>query len=172
MSTEHDAPELRGGEKAADPREIIDRAMCFNMEMVVNRYAKEEELPIEVAREHERELKRYLALCALKTDGFYGMRGPIDNLWHTFVTFTKPYFDFCDRVGSGYIHHFPNVPIEEGATTGERGTNIADAYKQFLCDYESYFGEVAPAHLWPRPMPTESSEYQGAGCGCGCRCIA
>ena len=43
----------------------IDRAMTFPMDAIVARYREEQQLPSEVAREHERELKRFLALCAL-----------------------------------------------------------------------------------------------------------
>ena len=39
----------------------------------------------------------YIALCAVE-EGTYGMRGPIDEFWHTLVTFTKTYAGFCERV--------------------------------------------------------------------------
>src|SRR6266496_4410333 len=89
--------------------EILTRAMSFPMEEVLERYAKDQNLPLEVACEHERELKRYLALCALNPASSYGMRGPIDELWHTFVIFTEKYASFCDQVAGRFLHHSPNA---------------------------------------------------------------
>lgn len=145
--------------------------MEFDIAPVLTRYAADQDLPMKVVREHERELKRYLALCAINRDGFYGMRGPIDELWHTFVVFTKLYMRFCDNIAGEMIHHFPNVSERKKSSDDGR---IVEAYKKFLADYEVQFGESAPVHLWPRPMENEKAEYTGAGCvcGCGCRCIA
>lgn len=155
----------------------IARALRFPMQEVTARYANEQGLPFDVAVEHERELKRYLALCASNSDGFYGMRGPIDEFWHTFVVFTRQYADFCNVVAGQFIHHIPGELVDsdsEPPAPREDGANIVDGYKKFLADYETVFGEVPPAHLWPRPMPTETLAYAAAGCvcSCGCRCIA
>jgi hypothetical protein len=152
---------------------VIHRAMTFEMDEILQRYAKDEELPMASVREHERELKRYLALCALNPEGFYGMRGPIDQLWHTFVLFTRRYSAFCDDVAGDFIHHFPNVP-RETPETRQGAPNIVEGYKRFLTDYETTFGEIPPAYLWPRPMLNETNQYAAAGCvcSCGCRCVA
>lgn len=156
---------------------VVERAMSFPMTQITERYAKEQGLPIESAQEHERELKRYLSLCAINPDAFYGMRGPIDELWHSFVVATREYAAFCDQVSGQFIHHIPGVFVDsddEPPRRREGDINIVEGYKKFLADYEKMFGEPAPAHLWPRPMPTEMGEYTAAGCvcGCGCRCIA
>ena len=58
---------------------------------------------------HEREIKRFLALSAINP-GKYGMRGPLDELWHTFIIFTSAYANFCRLLGGGFIHHLPETP--------------------------------------------------------------
>lgn len=58
-----------------EKNEVLEKAMSFQMDDVVQRYAQESDLPLEVARDHERELKRYLALYAINPDKTYGMRG-------------------------------------------------------------------------------------------------
>src|SRR3954447_23969374 len=95
--------------RAADAERsgVVARAMAFPMEPIVRRYMDEQQLPAEVAREHERELKRYLTLCALYPDSAFGMAGPVDELWHTFITFTLDYARFCDQVAGRFIHHVP-----------------------------------------------------------------
>lgn len=33
----------------------------------------------------------------------------IDDMWHTFLLFTKDYADFCEKYFGEFIHHFPNT---------------------------------------------------------------
>ncbi|UPT69958.1 MAG: hypothetical protein M0D53_12560 [Flavobacterium sp. JAD_PAG50586_2] len=167
-----------------DTKNIIESVINYNMDVVTKRYAKEQDLPIEIAKEHEIELKRFLALCALKDDGTYSMRGPIDEFWHTFVVFTELYSEFCFKVANKFIHHMPNTDdpfqprysMKESETQEkdkEKVVKLREGYKKFLSDYEHIFQSPAPAHLWPR-ISEDYEEFAGAGCvcGCGCRCIA
>lgn len=134
--------------------DVIYRAMEFNMEDVIARYMKDEGLTKEIALEHERELKRFLAMCALNPNAHYGMRGPIDEIWHTFLMFTRDYAQFCEIVAGRFIHHVPE--------TGKSGGKSGESYIRFLEDYEKIFGQPAPAEYWPRPaLPDVSAECQG-----------
>jgi len=161
---------------------VVERALSFPMPEVVERYAKEQRLPLSVAEEHAIELKRYLALCALHPDAPYGMRGPIDEIWHTFIVFTESYAAFCDQVAGRFLHHAPNVPEDvppedasnAGAapsrSAGGQGSRIREGYVRFLEDYQAVFGVAPPLHLWPRPMKHEHNPAAD-GCGCGtCYC--
>lgn len=143
--------------------EAIVAALVFPMDHVVQRYAKDHNLPVDVAKEHEVELKKYLALCTLHPDGGLGMSRVIDELWHTFIWFTRDYHRFCNQVAGRYLHH---GPATEEALAG--GKNIEE-YLRTLSEYKTYFGEP-PVHLWPAPSPRMSDE---AGCGhnnCGNSC--
>ena len=120
---------------------VIQKAMAFPMDDVLLRYAKETGCSMEVAKQHEREIKRFLAICALTPPGEHiGMKGPLDKLWHTFIIFTKPYSDFCRQVAGRYIHHYPVVSREAKPTGG---------YINFQKAYLHLFGEVAPSEFWP-----------------------
>ena len=33
----------------------------------------------------------------------------IDNMWHTFILYTKDYIDFCNQHFGEYLHHQPDV---------------------------------------------------------------
>lgn len=127
-----------------DRKSTVDRAMSFPMGEVVERYAKEHGLSMEIAWQHARELKRYLALCALNPDARYGMSGPVDNLWHMFIIFTRMYAQFCEEVAGRFIHHNP----VRGRNDDNAGT-LAEDNGAFFRDYENVFGEPAPTHLWP-----------------------
>ena len=127
----------------------IKLAMSYDMKDVMRRYAEKTRLPPEVLKEHEREIKRFLALSAANP-GKYGMRGPLDELWHTFIIFTSSYARFCHLLGGGFIHHKPEPPKK-------RTSRVTDAkpkrnsYMTFLEDYRSVFKEAPPVHLWPKP---------------------
>src|SRR5437879_46740 len=110
---------------------IVNRALEYPMQPIIDRYAKDKGLPLSVAHEHERELKRYLSLCAINRKASYGMAGPIDDLWHTFIIFTKEYAAFCDSVAGIFLHHIPNT----------KPTRDTESYEVFLNDYEVMFGE-------------------------------
>jgi len=170
-----------------DQKNIIEVAMAYPIDEIIGRYAEEQELALPAAAEHAREAKRFLTLCALHPDRTYGMRGPIDEFWHTFVTFTSRYMDFCERVAGRFIHHFPNTEPKARArysfNRGRRGgppkkeskENLQQLYLDMLRDYEATFGEPAPQHLWPRPSATDDNNLTRCSsipCRCGCRCIA
>lgn len=122
----------------------IEIAMNYDITAVMERYQEKTRLPPEVLREHEREIKRFLALSAAN-NGKYGMRGPLDELWHTFILFTSRYADFCRLLGGGFIHHLPASPKSRGEKKSKN-----NSYARFLADYEKVFHEAAPAQLWPR----------------------
>lgn len=139
---------------------IIHRAMEFNMEDVVARYMKDEGLTEEIALEHEREIKRFLSMCALNPKACYGMKGPIDEIWHTFIMFTRDYAEFCQQVAGRFIHHIPE--------TGKGENKSSQNYVLFLNDYEVIFGHPAPEQYWPRPaLGGKPETSQCSGCG-GC----
>jgi hypothetical protein len=129
--------------------------MDFPMDQVIGRYSKDEGLPLAAAKEHERELKRYLLLCALNPSEHYGMRGPIDKLWHTFLVFTKDYAKFSDEVAGRFLHHDPVVEDVRNGTSPSH-------YLRTLSDYEQVFGEEAPRHIWPRlHLPLKAATRSG-----------
>ena len=113
--------------------EIVERAMAFPLDKIVGRYAKEQGVPLDVAKEHERELRRYLALCAVNPGVPYGMYGAVDDLWHTFVLFTRDYSEFCEQVAGRFIHHVPTIEGTSGSSS--------DGYRRMLSDYAELFGE-------------------------------
>jgi hypothetical protein len=68
---------------------IIETAMSFPMDDLLRKYRIEHSIPIETTREHEREIKRFLALSVINSSAKYVMSGPMDELWHSFIQFTK-----------------------------------------------------------------------------------
>lgn len=156
--------------------QIITTAMKYDMKAVMARYQEKTRLPADVLKEHEREIKRFLALSAI-SPGKYGMRGPIDELWHTFILFTSAYARFCQQLGGGFIHHLPGEPTKRGRGTGKSKApeTKKSPYAIFLEDYEKVFKEPPPAHLWPRPLgggPVMDPSCNQCGIFCSQTCAA
>jgi hypothetical protein len=164
---------------------IVETAIQYPIDEIIARYAAEQDVPLDVAQEHAREVKRFLVLCALNPHRNYGMRGPIDEFWHTFVIFSAKYMEFCNRISGRYIHHFPNTREESRIkytfNRGRRGgpekeavsgIDLRQLYLDMLDDYKLVFGEEAPVHLWPRPNDDEIDSIGCFPCGCGCSCLA
>jgi hypothetical protein len=131
--------------------ELIRRAEAFSMEPVLKRYARKNNVEVDAVRDLERELKRWLALCAMRPYGTesYGVRGEVDELWHTFILFTGLYADFCQSVAGRFLHHVPHELMTGDSTA---------RYARTLRVYAEVFGESAPSHSWP--------QMDGAGASC------
>lgn len=43
----------------------------------------------------------------------YPEMAEIDNMWHTFLLFTRDYADFCERYLGRFIHHVPNTNADD-----------------------------------------------------------
>jgi hypothetical protein len=134
------------GPHLSTPEQTIAWGLAFPMDLIVRRYAEDLALPIDVAKEHEREIKRFLILCALNPFEPYAMRGPMDEIWHTFIIFTKDYTAFCEGIAGYYIHHAPMDVDHDSPDVSKQH------YEQFLADYEAVFGEAPPPSFWPRPQ--------------------
>jgi hypothetical protein len=151
-----------------DVERTVDEAMKYDMSDVMRRYAEETRLPPEVLEEHEREIKRFLALSSANP-GKYGMRGPLDELWHTFIIFTSSYARFCEKLGGAFIHHMPTDPKDRKPSEGGEKSS----YVVFLEDYERYFRESPPQHLWPRPGgDVDDPSCNNCGIWCSQTCAA
>lgn len=132
-------------------RAIIDRAMRFDLREVRARYVKDYQSTVKdyqstvkEAKVLERELKRYLVLRALYPHIPYGMAGPTDDFWHTFLLFTREYARFCDHIAGRFLHHIPGV--NQGARQVEQ---FKEDYANLWRDYPLVFGEFPPSSVWP-----------------------
>jgi hypothetical protein len=92
----------------------IKKVMDYQMPDIIARYRKDYKVSEDVAKIHEVELKRYLILAGDTDDGSsLGMMSTeVDNLWHTFLLFTKDYQIFCNEMFDKFIHHCPKTDKE------------------------------------------------------------
>lgn len=79
---------------------------------VVERYAKTERLDIERATEHFYALKDFLKLSTATEKPCFPSKD-LDEIWHTFILFTKDYKNFCLNILGKFVHHIPFVNDED-----------------------------------------------------------
>jgi hypothetical protein len=125
-------------------QEIITNVMNYPMTDMVFRCQKDFGYSDEDMIILERECKRYLILCYVKDnpdDGIAMYSADVDNMWHSFILFTKEYADFCQSNFGHFIHHEPNrVGQDESLSLEHREKNYYE-FCDFVELYEKIFEE-------------------------------
>jgi hypothetical protein len=129
---------MKNEKSAQEVQSIISKGMQYPMKKILERYCSEKSVSMKVAREQERELKRFLILFAINKQKL-GMRSDLDELWHTFILFTREYTDFCNEIAGFYIHHNPKT---------EEDSSSNDTHESFITNYKSLYGEEPPKKFW------------------------
>lgn len=127
---------------------------------LVARYSKEYGVTEDEAKEHIREMSRFLALSCNIPQGRYSVMGAVDHIWHMFIIFTKPYAEFCDAVAGRFIHHVPAQMLNPSKD------QYMNSYGLLLKDYKLAFDEDPPAHIWPRIKQGTEAELECISCEC------
>ncbi|MCX4742797.1 glycine-rich domain-containing protein [Streptomyces antibioticus] len=77
-------------------------------ERLVNRIVKDEDMEHSLAERIMDQALGFLAVCATDKKADFRPSPLVDIGWHTFILYTKPYADFCERVAGWFIHHEPS----------------------------------------------------------------
>jgi hypothetical protein len=89
----------------------IPEILGFKHDRVLQRYVSDHKVSFHEADRTFKALKEFMVVCAVKP-GPKVTSAPIDNMWHTFLLFTKDYRDFCENQLGMFINH---EPFEEPA---------------------------------------------------------
>ncbi len=125
--------------------QVIEQVMHYAMSDITKRCQKDfgySDADIAIL---EKELKRYLILAIVAnndSDGFGMYSKDVDNLWHSFILFTKNYSSFCDKYRGKFIHHNPRT--DEMQTVKQR----AEA-RQNLCNFIKMYEEIFEEEIHP-----------------------
>src|SRR5262249_2354038 len=106
----------------------LAEVLAYRHPGVVRRYAREQHASRGEAEEGFQETARRLYLCGrgLCEDFAFAMTPEIaklDEMWHTFLMFTRDYADFCERYFGVFLHHVPNEDegeVREGGAEAVR----------------------------------------------------
>jgi hypothetical protein len=127
------------------PKQEVDVGGILNYQMpyVIERCKKDHGYDDEDMAIIEREFKRYLVLVANKKkkgEGTGMFSKHVDNLWHSFILFTREYTEFGHKYVGRYIHHAPEVVSFENRTPEQRAESRKD-FQAFINNYEDTFKE-------------------------------
>lgn len=114
--------------------EVISAVDRYPIDPVLETYQRRTGKSLDHIRDEERELKRFLALCALYPDRRLPMFSYADDLWHEFICHTRLYHRFCHEVIGKYVHHEPYTE------TSPRP--IGDHGELTITLYEQHFGRI------------------------------
>lgn len=131
-------------------RRLFDKISRFDFGKVTDRYIQDCKVSPQVAAETLLELQRWFTLCALHPEKTYATGGAVDELWHTFILFTKDYARFCLDITGAFIHHVPEVASGDIEAQIRSAEKMRDKVRLLEADYLTYFGALPPGHLWPR----------------------
>lgn len=84
--------------------------MSYRNRAVIVRYSRKHNVSLEVAEKHFQGMLAFLYLCGT-SDEVFTPSEIIDEMWHTFLLFTKDYDRFCQKFFGKKIHHNPDTTI-------------------------------------------------------------
>ncbi|MDJ0535879.1 MAG: hypothetical protein QNJ70_25890 [Xenococcaceae cyanobacterium MO_207.B15] len=98
-------------------KSTLQEVILYQNNAVLNRFTEKWDLPFDEARDIFKETKKWLWLIAYNQEikdsivTLFIIQSPliIDEMWHTFILFTKDYHKFCDKYFGYYIHHYPRT---------------------------------------------------------------
>ena len=102
--------------KKAPKKEVtLAEVLRYRNKDVVDRFMKEHVCSRDEANEIFKEMLKFIWLAyryvkKYKT-GFalYGTMSSLDDMWHAFILFTRPYSDFCHKYFGEFRHHIPET---------------------------------------------------------------
>ena len=125
----------------------VPEIMSFQHDRLMKRFSMDHGVSPENSRQVFEALKQFMIVCAVKP-GYKVTSEPIDQMWHTFLLFTKDYRSFCEDNLGMFINH---EPFE---------TPSPDAYLETRAFAKEYFGKL-DEELWSINAKADCS----SGCG-------
>ena len=93
---------------------------AYQNSTLVEKYSKNENISIEKANEHFSALKEFLRFSTTTEKPCFPSKD-LDEIWHTFILFTKDYQYFCKSMLGKFVHHVPLVNQNDNVENFEPG---------------------------------------------------
>jgi hypothetical protein len=119
----------------ADQVAALRKIAAYPFLQVRNKLLKSGEFAVEQTESMIFEFRRWLALIVLGNNGIPMISTQVDEVWHTFIVYTRDYTNFCNDVFGRYIHHQPIAIPTEWA-------------RNFQLLYANTFGGVPTLWAW------------------------
>jgi len=143
---------------------VIDstRVLNYDAPHIVQRFAKQYDIPKEEAHRRFLQCLMFLVICAEAPKISHAPSSIIDDAWHSFVLHTKEYQAFCEDYLGRFVHHNPTDAPEK------------EAYRRTIRAMTARFGVIDRTY-WPnhKAADCDSGVCQGycsdGGSGCNDR---
>ena len=127
-----------------DLKAKIDNIKQYQMNHIIKRCQKDFGYSDKDMIILEQELKRYLTLVILRNEPFGMFSEDVDNLWHTFILFTKEYAEFGQNFAGKFLHHIPEL---DDTRSPEKLVEGRKQFSSFLQAYKETFG-IEAHNIW------------------------
>jgi len=130
----------------------LEEALDFNGDEVIYKFMESYDVTFEEGAELFEETKKWLWYCMHYEKSFIDKSMlMIDNMWHTFILFTKLYSQYCNSKFGIFLHHSPATKKEKDKFRLERKENIKkvlqDSYQKNKKQYEAIHDLLGPKTL-------------------------
>lgn len=139
-------------------RTVFNKISAFDFGKVLAKHIEDYSVSPDTANEILVELKRWLTLCVLHPENAYATGGKVDEMWHTFILFTKDYARFCHDIAGAFIHHAPETGSDDIDEQKRSAEKMLEKATLLEADYVKYFGVLPPGHIWPKPRNSNTLE--------------
>jgi hypothetical protein len=165
------------------------KALSYENEEVIASFRRTYGLSLEDARELFEETKKWLWLCGTRPRSMrltvFGPMRLLDEMWHTFILFTREYTEYCNDNFGFYVHHAPTTRAEveehrQRATANPDETNAKvredrrammllvhdefgeDTLRRWFGDYSERYSEDRLRGLLIKHLPANSRSEAAA----------
>lgn len=125
---------LAGAQLSAEQIRRLEAIEAYDLWFVRERIEKDGSLAVHRIEPAVAEFKRYMALIALGYEDLGMHSKEVDEVWHSFILFTREYSEFCTRACGQMVHHRPN--------TSQRPQLPESSVPEFKEGYEKFFGPL------------------------------
>ncbi|MEO1518681.1 MAG: hypothetical protein AAFV95_26945 [Bacteroidota bacterium] len=134
----------------------LDEVLAYQNKWIIHKFLEKYSLPFSEAEELFEQTKKWLWLNAISIEEeqagaesielfIDGPMAMVDEMWHTFILFTREYKKFCRQYFGFFIHHGPTTKLEKD-TAKQRAAQEPEAY---LAELEAEF-ERQYAYIYDR----------------------
>ncbi len=105
-------PSYAGGQREC----TIAQALSYRNDEVIYKFLERFDMAFGDAEEVFQETLRWMWLCSHNGAPRLAITQELlilDEMWHTFILFTQPYADYCERYLGKFIHHAPTTQAEK-----------------------------------------------------------
>lgn len=112
----------------------LESILKFKCEDVLDGFQKSFNVERDEAERIFNEMLKWMWFCTCpKTQESRAIDTPlliIDEMWHTFILYTKDYFQFCNHFFGHYMHHAPTTRQEAEKYKSQSHENVLETKKK------------------------------------------